>query len=393
MSRIESPSSSQNSAATNNLDISDPSRAEDVSSRFQASEIEDEEPAKRREQSEPAAMELQPPRQEQPHPAETEAAQQPALSAQLRAKRADKFYSRPFIGEGPDAAGSDNLSFDFADEEPASDQARLTRRSRRQGQAIEPSHRDSTRWEVGEDDSTLEAARSRGNDLLVEEEQTRRPRRRTQGSDIQPQFTDDAAFVDEEEAPVYNRALTHSSRFFLLLILLAGVGFGALTLLIHNAPASSSAVLSYLPVVGDRFVIPATPAKLVALRDVYAVYQRSKEGQNTLVISGTAENVGTASLRMVQLTAALRDAQRRSLASQAVYCGNSVSAGMISQMTPHEIEFFQKLEPARTFALEPSASCRFVAVFMNPPGGARAYDVSVSQAVPGTTPNVEEPAS
>jgi predicted Zn finger-like uncharacterized protein len=394
MSRTESPSSSQNSAAASNSDISDPSRADAASSRFQSGPIEDEELAGTREQSEPAALEAQSQQQDQPHPAEAAAAPQPALSPQLRAKRAEKFYSRPFTAEDPDAVSGENVSFDFADEEPAPDQAKFTRRGRRPSQATEPSYRDSGRWEVGDDDSAPEAAQSRGNDSLAEEKQTRRSRRRRRASDIEPQFTDDAEFVDEEEAPVYNRALTHSARFFLLLILLVGVGFGALTLFIHGAPAGSLAVLSYLPVIGNQFVIPATPAKLVALRDVYATYQHSKEGRNTLVISGTAENVGTASLRIVQLTATLRDAQRRSLASQAVYCGNSVSAGMIGQMTPHEIEFFQKLEPARTFALEPSASCRFVAVFMNPPGGANAYDVSVSQAVPGTVPNIEEePAS
>jgi hypothetical protein len=129
------------------------------------------------------------------------------------------------------------------------------------------------------------------------------------------------------------------------------------------------------------------------LRDVHAVYQHNREGRNALVISGTAENVGAASLSVVQLTAALRDAQHRPLASQAVYCGNSVSAGMVRQMTPHEIEFYQKLEPAKTFALDPSASCRFVAVFMNPPDNAQAYDISVSQAIPATPSDVEEPAS
>lgn len=393
MPRTESPSSSQNLAAAGNSDISDPAHAEAGSSDLQAGLIEDEEPAKRREQSEPAAIKPQPPPQEQPPPTETVAAPQPVSSAQPRARQAAKFYSQPFAGEDSDTASDDNLSFDFADEEPAHDQTRFTRRGRRQSQVAEPSQHDSGRWEVGEDDSIPKAARSRGGDPLAAEEQTRRPRRRTRASDNEQQFTDDPEFVDEEEAPVYNRALTHSARFFLLLILLAGMGFGALTLLIHNAPASSSVALSYLPVIGDRFTIPATPAKLVALRDVYAVHQHSKTGQNMLVISGTAENVGAASLRIVQLTAALRDAQRRSLASQAVYCGNNVSAGMISQMTSHEIEFFQKLEPARTFALEPSASCRFVAVFMNPPGRAHTYDVSVSQAVPGTAPNVEEPAS
>jgi hypothetical protein len=317
------------------------------------------------------------------------AAPQSALPPQPRAKQAEKFYSRLFAGKDPDAASGENLSFDFADEEPAVDQARFTRR----GRATEPPHRDSERWEVGNDASTFTPARPRDNDPLAEEDTTRPPRRQMRTSDTEPQFIDDTSFVDDEEATVYNRAMTHSARFFLLLILLVGLGFGVLTLLIHGAPGSSSVVLSYLPVIGDRFVVAATPAKLVALRDVYAVYQHGKEGQNRLVISGTAENVGTASLRIVQLTAALHDAERRSLASQAVYCGNSVSAGMIGQMTPHEIEFFQKLEPARSFALEPSASCRFVAVFMNPPSAAHAYDVSVSQAIPGAATNVEEPVS
>jgi hypothetical protein len=42
--------------------------------------------------------------------------------------------------------------------------------------------------------------------------------------------------------------------------------------------------------------------------------------------------------------------------------------------------------------LEPSASCRFVAVFMNPPSTARAYDVAVSQAIAGTAQTVEDSA-
>jgi predicted Zn finger-like uncharacterized protein len=390
-SHAESPSAPQSPMAAGHSDISEPSQAESASSRLRFDSIEHEESIKKKEQPEPAASEPQPPPQDQP--AEAAASSQPALSARLKAKQEEKFYSQPFIGEDPEAASGENLSFDFTDEEPALDQARLARRGRRQGQVTEPSHRDSSRWEVGDDDSAPKPARSRSHDALADEGTTRRPRRRTRASDDEPEFTDDTEFVDEDEAPVYNRAMTHSARFFLLLILLVGIGFGALTLLIHSAPSSWSVALSYLPMVGDRFVIPTTPAKLVALRDVHAVYQRNREGRKALVISGTAENVGTASLSVVQLTAALRDAQRRSLASQAVYCGNSVSPGMVSQMTPHEIEFFQKLEPAKTFALEPSASCRFVAVFMNPPDNAQAYDISVSQAIPATPSDVEEPAS
>jgi predicted Zn finger-like uncharacterized protein len=374
-------------------DPSEPPEAETISSRLQAGPIGYEEPVADPEQSASTAIEPQSPPPDQLRFAEAAPPPQEASSARLKAKQEENSYSEPFTGEDSEAASGEHKSFDFTDEEPAVDQVRFTRRDRRQSHATESSYRDSARWEVGEDDSTSKPARSRNNDSLAAERTIRRPRRRIQASEVEPEFTDDTEFVDEDEAPVYNRTITHSARFFLSLIVLVAIGFGALTVLIHGAPSSWSVALSYLPVVGNRFVIAATPAKLVALRDVHAVYQHNREGHNTLVISGTAENVGTASLSVVQLTAALRDAQHRPLASQAVYCGNSVSAGMVSQMTPHEIEFYQKLEPAKTFALEPSASCRFVAVFMNPPDTAQAYDISVSQAIRATSSEVEEPTS
>jgi hypothetical protein len=252
--------------------------------------------------------------------------------------------------------------------------------------------RESDGWEVGDDQSISGVERSIAIETPSREQPRRRSRRQLRVADTEPEFADDIGIADEEAAPVYNRAISHTARFFLLLILLVGLVFCALTLLIHGAPASSSVALSHLPLVGERFVIPATPAKLVALRGVDTGYQHSKEGQLALVISGTAENVGATSLRKVQLTAALRDGQHHSLASQAVYCGNSVSTGMVSQMTPHEIEFFQKLEPAETFTLEPSAECHFVAVFMNPPKTAHSYDVSVSQAVLGVAPDEADPS-
>jgi predicted Zn finger-like uncharacterized protein len=313
----------------------------------------------------------------------------PELPQQVTARHAERFYSRAaFTREEPDPVSGENLSFDFADEEPAPDQARLARRSRGSGlskQAV----RESAQWQVGDEDSTPEVDASNERRFAGEGAIGRRSRARSRTKESR--FTE-GGIEDEEEAPVYNRAMTHSARFFVLLVFLVGVGFGATTLLIHGAPGRASAVLSSLPLIGDRFVQPATPAKLVALRDLNAVYQQGKEGRKALLVSGSAENVSTESLRLVQLTAAIHDAQGRSLASQAVYCGNNVSAGMVGQMTPHEIEFFQKLEPAKTFALEPSASCRFVAVFMNPPSTARAYDVAVSQAIAGTAQTVEDSA-
>jgi len=385
----ERPFSSDDAVEAGVSDISDP-LAGAAAAGDQSEPVRDEEYTRKREQSGRPDVRSQLQRQEERGPAVTGAPQQ-ALAAQLKAKQAEKFSSQSFIDNDPDDSSGENLSFDFADEEPAPDQARLTRR-RGQGSAKQLSRFESTRWEVGDDDSIPPGAGS-GESRLGDEQMARLSRSQFRAVAPEPQFTDEDGLVNEEEAPVYNRAITHSARFFVLLIFLVGAGFGAMTLLIHSAPSRSAVLLSYLPLIGDRFVLPETPAKLVALRDVSAIYQENKEGRKALVISGTAENVGTESLRIVQLTAALHDVQGRSLASQAVYCGNNVSAGMIGQMTPHEIEFFQKLEPARTFALEPSGTCRFVAVFMNPPVAAHGYDVSVSQAQPGTAQTMDDPAS
>jgi hypothetical protein len=86
-------------------------------------------------------------------------------------------------------------------------------------------------------------------------------------------------------------------------------------------------------------------------------------------------------LHAVQIAASLRDATQRPLADRAVYCGNNLSAAMVRQMTPHEVEFFQKLDPPKTFTLDPSATSPFVIVFMDPPTGVIRFDVSVASAL------------
>jgi hypothetical protein len=377
----------QNSQRGNLADSADATHRDTVASQPDFGTNNDEDPFRKLES--PGQKSLPP---AQADSEETKAASLPPPSTRVKPKQGAKVYSALSDGGNLDTSSGENLSFDFTDEEPAPDQVRLTRRGRRLASTERPSRADSDRWEVGDTTQPSEASPLRDRDSFAAEEIAGLGNQ-MRADEADPQFADESSFVDEEGAPVYNRVVTRSARMVVLLIFIIGAGFAALTMLIRSAPDESSTVLSYLPVVGDRFVVPATPAKLVALRDVNASYQHGKEGQNALVISGVAENVGTETLRIVQLTAALRDTQRRALASQAVYCGNTVSAGMIGQMTPHEIEFFQKLEPAKTFELDPSASCRFVAVFLKPPGTARAYEVSVSQAVPGTAESIDEPGS
>jgi predicted Zn finger-like uncharacterized protein len=192
---------------------------------------------------------------------------------------------------------------------------------------------------------------------------------------------------EEAAAPIYNQEVTHSARFFLLLLLIVAVGFGTMTLAIHNAPAGAADLLSRFPMIGERFMLATTPARLVALRDVHANYARTRNGEIALIITGTAENVGVNPLHVVQIAVSLRDRGGAVAASQAVYCGNNLAANMLNQMTPHEVEFFQRLDPPKSFSLEPSASCPFLLVFVKPPAGLNGFDISVAQAVaaPGGT--------
>jgi hypothetical protein len=197
-------------------------------------------------------------------------------------------------------------------------------------------------------------------------------------------------FVDETEAPIYNRGVTHSSRFFLALFLLVAAGFAAATLAIHNAPAAALDAASLIPIVGDHFMQPIAPARMVALRNVTASYQSSKDGRRALVIEGEGENVSPVALHTIQLTA--RIATARGTVQRDAYCGNNFTAE-IRQMTAHEIEFFQQQPPLKDFALESSASSRFVIVFLDPPEPARAFDLAVMRAQPLNAVDSAPPAS
>jgi hypothetical protein len=292
----------------------------------------------------------------------------------------DDLLSKPFRDEA--SSSGENLRFDFNDD----------RIEREASAPDEIAHaRDSGEWQVGESDEDTAGdatMASRAQAFPIGDSKTEEPGpeskvRRKAARPAKPAKPDDEVeFVNEDAAPIYNRSVaTHSARFFVALLTLVAIGYGVVTMLIRSAPATAAEMLSHFPKVGDRFVMPIAPARLVAMRDVHADYLRTKGGHVALVVTGIAENVGGAPLHAVQIAASLRDATQRPLADRAVYCGNNLSAAMVRQMTPHEVEFFQKLDPPKTFTLDPSATSPFVIVFMDPPTGVIRFDVSVASAL------------
>lgn len=188
------------------------------------------------------------------------------------------------------------------------------------------------------------------------------------------------AAIPERPPYVPDHARVHSTGFVLGLFVLVVLAFGAGSLLISNAPVASAEFLNNLPVIAGRFAPPIVPARLVAIKDVVANY-RAIKGNQTLVVTGNAINVGSVPLHTVQLVATLMDSSHRPVAGGTVFCGNSVAPAMIGEMTPRELEFFQRLEPPKHFILKPLAPTPFTMVFINPPATVGSLSIGVSKAV------------
>lgn len=188
-------------------------------------------------------------------------------------------------------------------------------------------------------------------------------------------------FISDEVANLATHKPTHSSGWFLALFMVIAVLFGVVSLAIHIQPAPVARILSQIPQVGANFERPMVPAMLVALHDVRADYQQIKGGQTALLISGTAENVGGTPLHAVLLAVDLLDAGGKQLASNAAFCGNGLTAAMVGEMTPREIEFLQRLDPQKNFTVDPSKTAPFLLVFIDPPPKITNLRIEVAKAV------------
>jgi predicted Zn finger-like uncharacterized protein len=190
---------------------------------------------------------------------------------------------------------------------------------------------------------------------------------------------------DPDAMPMLDKI--YSSGYFIAMLFAVAIAFVAASSLISSEPVASSRLLSQAPQIGSFFARPIVPAMLVALHDVHTEYRTLKGGQVALVITGTAQNVGARPLHLVQIDADLLGADGvRPLARRAVFCGVELSAKMLGEMTPREIEFSQGLGPQKSFAMEPSAAAPFLMVFINPPEHVGNVRLSVSKAIVADEP-------
>ena len=343
------------------------------------------------------------PRIRRPEPSRPEAAKQkipeaPPIARAVQQEKirnepeADDPLNRSFGDHDQKADTGENLKFDFSDERGEIAGAPPERELER------PEPHDGG-WQVGDTPADFEHAPMRQSPtMMADPEPAPRPvpttvRRMAAPLEAEaPRFAQPPAQAksgafhlgetdDDPAEPAYTGA-THASGFFLAMFFFVAIAFLGASALICDEPAASARILSGAPRIGGYFARPIVPAMLVTLHDVRSEYYTLKGGHVALVITGNAQNVGTHLLHLVGIDADLIGDAARPIASQSVYCGNELSAKMLGEMTPREIEFSQGLSPQKSFAMEPSASAPFLMVFIDPPTGAGKIRISVSKAEP-----------
>jgi predicted Zn finger-like uncharacterized protein len=386
-SALQSPVESDVVKRTDARTDARPTVAPKPEARAQRSEPEQQAPAKR---PTPAAA---------PAPRPAPAAAAPAQPVDRKQKsqlgpdelKSEDPLNRTFGDRDEKADTGENLRFDFSDERAQSVEAPPERDLER------PEPHDGG-WQVGETPEDFEHVPKRqAPSMMTDDEPAPRPKPtqvrrmaapleaeapRYAQPPAQPKssaFQMGRADEDDTAESTFTGAI-HSSGAFLALFFFVAIAFLGASALICGEPAASARILSAAPQIGGYFARPIVPAMLIALHGVHSQYYALKGGHVALVITGTAQNVGPRPLHLVGIDADLIGASPRPVASQSVYCGNELSAKMLGEMTPREIEFSQGLSPPRTFAMEPAASSPFLMVFIDPPTGAGKIRISVSKA-------------
>jgi predicted Zn finger-like uncharacterized protein len=292
------------------------------------------------------------------------------------ASGSDERFDEPRFDDEDQAPG-ENLAFDFADDEPEIEV----------GEPPKEELKDET-WEVGADEPAPDPeARFDEPDLRVSSspapplrepvERGLRPGKRSVSASLKHQASGE---VDR----YLDRGKPHSAGFFVAMFFLIAIGFTGASLVICGAPVASERLLSRLPVIGPSLETAPALESMVALDNVHAYYEQLKGGHRALVIVGRATNGASTPLHVVQIEVRVLDASSRALATRSVYCGQTLSEQMIAQMTPHELEFLQKLLPQKTFVLDPTDTAPFVSVFIDPPANVSRFAVSVAKVTPAS---------
>ncbi len=164
---------------------------------------------------------------------------------------------------------------------------------------------------------------------------------------------------------------------FVFLAVVVG-GYGAMTWSLLDDPDWSRRLTQSLPVIGAT-IDDSDAAAHVLLRDVQGRYERTRDGKNVFIVTGTAVNNSSESLRGVQIVATLYDGANQRLQDQRAPCGNALEA-RIRELSVHQVSILRSIKPPPGYAVQPGGRCPFVGIFLDVPPTTASFAAAVAAA-------------
>jgi rubredoxin len=178
--------------------------------------------------------------------------------------------------------------------------------------------------------------------------------------------------AEEAERPVRERRW--AARFALRILVAVPLLFGLLSIYVYQHRDRVTALLERIPLVGSRLAVTRLEPGHVQLIDVRGEYARAGGDALVFVITGSAVNNAPVPLGAIRIKGSIVGSAEQ---HRAVYAG--AAPHDVHDLSTHEIELLQTLEPPRDWRLLPGEDGAFLVAFVDPPVPLKEFRVEVAE--------------
>ncbi len=168
-----------------------------------------------------------------------------------------------------------------------------------------------------------------------------------------------------------------------LLVFLALVvsGYAVLAWTLRSNPDWARSVMQQVPVIGSE-INANRLGRNVVLDDLRGRYERTKEGKQIFLVTGTARNDHDEPLRGIRIELQLIDENGSPLAKQSTTCGNAMRADLVRDLTEQQVAILRGwgTKPPADTNVNPGDSCPIVSIFLDVPDNVAEFSGEVVQA-------------
>lgn len=168
---------------------------------------------------------------------------------------------------------------------------------------------------------------------------------------------------------------SYLSLFGLLIIV-----FALVTAFNQAHPTATEGYIRQIPLVGTSVLKNNHLKDGVLLQSLRGSYQSIQGNREVFVITGTALNHNSVTIRAVQISGQAFNNQNTEIEKQTIWVGNAISPNIVRGMTLQDISNLQKLPPLRSFEIPPGDAVPFTIVLLKAPKGVKDFGCQVISA-------------